>query len=97
MAVEQQHSVMPGQIPGPDSGPCDLSIRRQGEANGFKPRGDAYQTNCAGIDQGSVLSAKWFEGQYRLGGNISGQDVDGFIDAKIENDKVSIAESRCGS
>ena len=52
---------------------------------------DAYKMELsANIDQkGSELSGNWFESQYRQGGRISGQNVNGLIDAKIESDTIT--------
>jgi hypothetical protein len=36
-----------------------------------------------------VLSGNWFESQYRQGGKISGQNINGLIDAKIESDTIT--------
>ena len=48
---------------------------------------DAYKMDLsANIDQnGSALSGNWFESQYRQGGKVSGQNVDGLIEAKVES------------
>ena len=44
----------------------------------------------ANIDQkGSVLSGNWFERQYRQGGRVSGQNVNGVIESKIEGDTIT--------
>ena len=52
---------------------------------------DAYKMELsANIDQkGSELSGNWFESQYRQGGKISGQNVNGLIDTKIESDTIT--------
>ena len=40
----------------------------------------------ANIDEnGSTFSGNWFESQYRQGGQVSGQNVDGLIEAKVES------------
>jgi hypothetical protein len=51
---------------------------------------DAYKMDLsANIDQnGSTLSGNWFESQYRQGGKVSGQNVNGVIEAKVESDTV---------
>src|SRR3979411_2116241 len=51
---------------------------------------DAYKMDLsANIDQnGSALSGNWFESQYRQGGKVSGQNVDGLIEAKVESDTI---------
>jgi hypothetical protein len=44
----------------------------------------------ANIDQnGTNLSGNWFESQYRQGGKVSGQNVDGLIEAKVESDTIT--------
>jgi hypothetical protein len=52
---------------------------------------DAYKMELsANIDQnGTNLSGNWFESQYRQGGKISGQNVNGLIKAKIESDTIT--------
>jgi len=52
---------------------------------------DAYKMDLnANIDQrGSVLSGNWFESQYRQGGKVSGQNVDGIIEARVEGDTIT--------
>ena len=52
---------------------------------------DAYKMELtANIDQkGTALSGNWFESQYRQGGKISGQNVNGLIEAKIEGDTIT--------
>jgi hypothetical protein len=52
---------------------------------------DAYKMELsANIDEnGSDLSGNWFESQYRQGGKISGKNVNGVIDARIEGDTVA--------
>ncbi len=51
---------------------------------------DAYKMDLsANIDQnGSALSGNWFESQYRQGGKVSGQNVNGVIEAKVESDTI---------
>jgi hypothetical protein len=51
---------------------------------------DAYKMDLsANIDQnGTALSGNWFESQYRQGGKISGQNVNGVIEAKAESDTI---------
>jgi hypothetical protein len=48
---------------------------------------DAYKMDLsANIDQnGTALSGNWFESQYRQGGSVSGQNVNGVIEAKVES------------
>ena len=52
---------------------------------------DAYKMHLsANIDQdGSKLSGNWFESQYRQGGKISGQNVNGLIEAKAESETIT--------
>jgi hypothetical protein len=52
---------------------------------------DAYKMDLsANIDQsGTALSGNWFESQYRQGGKISGQNLNGLIEAKIESDTIT--------
>jgi hypothetical protein len=52
---------------------------------------DAYKMHLsANIDQdGSNISGNWFESQYRQGGKISGQNVNGLIEAKAESDTIT--------
>jgi hypothetical protein len=52
---------------------------------------DAYKMDLsANIDQsGTTLSGNWFESQYRQGGSISGQNVNGLIEAKAEGETIT--------
>jgi hypothetical protein len=52
---------------------------------------DAYKMDLsANIDQsGTALSGNWFESQYRQGGKVSGQNVNGLIEAKVEGDTIT--------
>lgn len=52
---------------------------------------DAYKMDLsANIDQnGAILSGNWFESQYRQGGKISGQNLNGLIEAKVEGDTIA--------
>jgi len=52
---------------------------------------DAYKMDLsANIDQsGTTLSGNWFESQYRQGGKISGQNLNGLINAKIESQTIT--------
>src|ERR1700674_1156983 len=52
---------------------------------------DVYKMDLnANIDQsGSALSGTWFESQYRQGGKVSGQNVNGVIEAKVESDTIT--------
>jgi hypothetical protein len=51
---------------------------------------DAYKMELsANIDQtGTALSGNWFESQYRQGGSVSGQNVNGVIEAKVEGQTI---------
>ena len=48
---------------------------------------DAYKMNLsANLDEdGTTLSGNWFESEYRQGGRVSGQNVNGLIEAKVES------------
>jgi hypothetical protein len=52
---------------------------------------DAYKMDLsANIDQsGTELSGNWFESQYRQGGKVSGQNVNGLIEARVEGDTIT--------
>ena len=52
---------------------------------------DAYKMDLsANIDEnGTALSGNWFESQYRQGGSVSGQNVDGLIEAKVEGQTIT--------
>ena len=52
---------------------------------------DAYKMDLsANIDQnGTDLSGNWFESQYRQGGKVSGKNVNGVIQAKVEGDTIT--------
>lgn len=52
---------------------------------------DAYKMRLsANIDSaGTTLSGNWFESEYRQGGRIFGENVDGVIEAKIESETVT--------
>jgi hypothetical protein len=52
---------------------------------------DAYKMDLsANIDEnGSILSGNWFESTYRQGGKVSGQNVNGLIEAKVEGDTIT--------
>jgi hypothetical protein len=71
----------------------DYTVKNEGQSVKMDVRcaSDAYKMELsANIDQrGSVLSGNWFESQYRQGGKISGQSIDGVIDAKIESDTIT--------
>ncbi|WP_454617680.1 hypothetical protein [Bradyrhizobium cenepequi] len=71
----------------------DYAVKNEGQSVKMNVRcaSDAYKMELsANIEQrGSELSGNWFESQYRQGGKISGQNVDGLIDAKIESDTIT--------
>ena len=52
---------------------------------------DAYKMDMsANIDEnGTTLSGNWFESNYRQGGSISGQNVNGLIEAKVEGQTIT--------
>jgi hypothetical protein len=52
---------------------------------------DAYKMELsANIDQqGTDLSGNWFESQYRQGGKVSGRNLNGLIEAKVESDTIT--------
>jgi hypothetical protein len=52
---------------------------------------DAYKMDLsANIDQnGTDLSGNWFESQYRQGGKLSGKNVNGVIEARVEGDTIT--------
>jgi hypothetical protein len=52
---------------------------------------DAYKMELsANIDQqGTNLSGNWFESQYRQGGKVSGRNLDGLIEAKVEGETIT--------
>jgi hypothetical protein len=52
---------------------------------------DAYKMDLsANIDEnGTILSGNWFESQYRQGGKVSGQNVNGLIEAKVVGDTIT--------
>jgi hypothetical protein len=44
----------------------------------------------ANVDQnGTDVSGNWFESQYRQGGKISGKNVNGLIEARVEGDTIT--------
>jgi hypothetical protein len=71
----------------------DYTVKSEGQSVKMNVRcaSDAYKMELtANIDQrGSALSGNWFESQYRQGGKISGQNVNGLIEAKIEGDTIT--------
>jgi hypothetical protein len=52
---------------------------------------DAYKMNLnANLEQnGSAISGNWFESEYRQGGTIVGQSVNGLIEARVEGNTVA--------
>ncbi len=52
---------------------------------------DAYKMDLsANIDEnGTTLSGNWFESTYRQGGSVSGQNVNGVIEAKVEGQTIT--------
>ena len=71
----------------------DYIVKNAGQSLKMNVRcaSDAYKMDLsANIDQnGTVLSGNWFESQYRQGGKVSGQNVNGLIEAKIESDTIT--------
>jgi hypothetical protein len=67
----------------------DYMVKNTGQSVKMSVRcaSDAYKMDLsANIDQnGTALSGNWFESQYRQGGSVSGQNVNGVIEAKIES------------
>jgi hypothetical protein len=72
---------------------ADYLVKNDGQSVKMNLRcaSDAYKMDLnANIDQsGTALSGNWFESQYRQGGKISGQNLNGLIDAKIESDTIT--------
>jgi hypothetical protein len=52
---------------------------------------DAYKMELTAniVQQGTNLSGNWFESQYRQGGKVSGRNLDGLIEAKVEGDTIT--------
>ena len=67
----------------------DYVVKNTGQSVKMSVRcaSDAYKMDLsANIDQnGTALSGNWFESQYRQGGSVSGQNVNGVIEAKVES------------
>src|ERR1700680_4210660 len=89
-----------GGIMKPSDGPrervrckVDYIVKNAGQSVKMDVRcaSDAYKMNLnANIDQnGTALSGNWFESQYRQGGKVSGQNVTGVIEAKVESDTIT--------
>jgi hypothetical protein len=72
---------------------ADYTPKNEGQSVKMNLRcaSDAYKMDLnANIDQsGTALSGNWFESQYRQGGKISGQNLNGLIDAKIDSDTIT--------
>jgi hypothetical protein len=71
----------------------DYTVKNAGQSVKMNVRcaSDAYKMDLsANIDEnGTALSGNWFEGQYRQGGKVSGQNVNGLIEAKVEGDTIT--------
>src|SRR5260370_40481246 len=71
----------------------DYIVKNAGQSVKMNVRcaSDAYKMDLnANIDQtGTALSGNWFESQYRQGGKVSGQNVNGVIEAKVEGDTIT--------
>jgi len=71
----------------------DYVVKNAGQSVKMNVRcaSDAYKMDLnANIDEsGTTLSGNWFESQYRQGGNVSGQNVNGVIEAKVESDTIT--------
>src|SRR5258708_22356349 len=67
----------------------DYVVKNAGQSVKMNVRcaSDAYKMDLsANIDEnGTALSGNWFESQYRQGGKVSGQNVNGLIEAKVES------------
>lgn len=72
---------------------ADYAPKNNGQSIKLKLRcaSDAYKMDLsANIDQnGTDLSGNWFESQYRQGGKISGKNVNGLIEARVEGDTIT--------
>ena len=70
----------------------DYNVKNAGQSVKMNVRcaSDAYKMDLsANIDQnGTALSGNWFESQYRQGGKVSGQNVNGLIEAKVESQTI---------
>jgi hypothetical protein len=71
----------------------DYNVKNAGQSVKLNLRcaSDAYKMDLsANIDQdGTVLSGNWFESQYRQGGKVSGRNINGLIEAKVESDTIT--------
>jgi hypothetical protein len=71
----------------------DYTVKSEGQSVKMNLRcaSDAYKMELsANIDQsGTALSGNWVENQYHIGGKVSGQHVNGLIEAKVESDTIT--------
>jgi hypothetical protein len=71
----------------------DYAVKNAGRSVKMNVRcaSDAYKMDLsANIDQtGTALSGNWFESQYRQGGKVSGQNINGLIEAKVVSDTIT--------
>jgi len=71
----------------------DYIVKNTGQSVKMNVRcaSDAYKMDLsANIDQnGTALSGNWFESQYRQGGQVSGQNVNGLIEAKVASATIT--------
>jgi hypothetical protein len=71
----------------------DYNVKNTGQSVKMNVRcaSDAYKMDLsANIDEnGTVLSGNWFESTYRQGGSVSGQNVNGVIEAKVEGQTIT--------
>src|ERR1700680_3530352 len=71
----------------------DYTVKNTGQSVKMNVRcaSDAYKMDLsANIDQnGTALSGNWFESQYRQGGKVSGQNVNGVIEAKVASATIT--------
>src|SRR6202166_4204961 len=74
----------------------DYNVRNAGQSVKMNVRcaSDAYKMDLsANIDQnGTALSGNWFESQYRQGGKVSGQNVDGLRGESRERNDCRVAD-----
>jgi hypothetical protein len=104
-AVDQSFDSVAGSWSGggsmkPSDGPrervrckVDYIVKNAGQSVKMNVRcaSDAYKMDLsANIDEnGTALSGNWFESQYRQGGKVSGQNVNGLIEAKVESETIT--------
>jgi hypothetical protein len=71
----------------------DYIVKNAGQSVKMNVRcaSDAYKMDLsANIDEnGTALSGNWFESQYRQGGKVSGQNVNGLIEAKVVSETIT--------